>query len=78
MIVDYILTATGSISDPRIQVILYDETEDSARKSAAQIVKKLAVAGYFRFDLYSVGEGDNHVNIARFRAMMQEPEVIII
>jgi hypothetical protein len=72
---DIILTASGSLSIPQLNIALFD-TAERAKVEASRIAAALSKSGYFNFYLYDVSS-ENHVQIATFKVEVQEPVVTV-
>ena len=78
----HILCASGSISTPRLEIIVYAPTNERAIEAAKPVVQSLAGADYFHFELYLIagGEGEMRpcdVSLATFTTKKAEIEVSV-
>lgn len=48
----FVLVVTGSVTQPKLDILVPGSQLDNAVEYAAQMVKELAAAGYYSFNLY--------------------------
>lgn len=74
--VKYLLLATGSVTTPRLDITLAVDTHKGATAAATKIVKQIAAAGYWSFDLFDISEGTDTL-IESYRVEHPEPVVTV-
>lgn len=75
----FILIATGNPQLAKIEHCIYDDGADEARDQSHRVVKSLAKAGYYQFDLYDVDNDANPVLMGSFKAdFPTEPAISFI
>lgn len=72
IIPDFILVTWGSVSIPRLEIIIYTD-RDHVEEEAEKIVAQLSMAGYFVFSLFDVRE--EHVMIQKYQVNQPAPVV---
>jgi hypothetical protein len=75
IVAEYILVASGSITAPQLDILVYDTDDFNATERAKKMVAQLSKGGYFSFNLYVVK--DEHKVVATFRVETPEPVVTV-
>lgn len=76
MEINFILVASGSVTTPRLNHVVFAREAERAKTEAQDVVRTLAKAGYFAFDLFEI-DGETQTRIESYRVEIPEPVVTV-
>jgi hypothetical protein len=72
--INYILLADGNVAMPRLEVAIFEEEDVKAMRAAADRIRYLVLAGFYRFTLFNC-KADKDVEVESYRVKTAQPEV---
>lgn len=74
---NFILTASGHVTSPQLNIMVFETDAEKAKESAEKIVASLYGRTYFSFYLYDVSTEGKHFQVASFSVEQPKPIVTV-